>query len=74
MCARMCVCVCVQSHQSGSVPVKHIVIGISQLVEETTEQLSEVSIVRLVLKLERTTEIQIRGKLTCREGSHRTSK
>ncbi len=56
----------VWTHQSGCVPVEHVVIGVAQLVEKAAEQLSEVRIVRLVLKLKGAAEIQVCRKFTCK--------
>ena len=40
------------SYYSRCVPVKYVVVGIAQLVEQTPEQLSQVCVVWLVLELE----------------------
>ena len=55
------------AYSSGCVPVKDVVVGVAQLVEEAAEELPQVGVVRLVLKLERQTEVEVRRKLTCQD-------
>lgn len=52
------------THYSRCVPVKDIIIGVSQLVEQAAEQLSQVRVVWLVLKLEGPAEVQVCAKFT----------
>ena len=61
---------CFPTHHFLYVPVKHIVIVVAQLVEEVSEELSQVGIVWPVRKLERLTEGEVRGKLTYIHGVH----
>ena len=44
-------------------PVEHIVVRVAKLVEEPSEQLPQVRIVRLVLKPKGATEVEVHGKL-----------
>ena len=44
-------------------PVEHVVVRVAELVEEASEQLPQVGIVRLVLKPKGATEVEVRGKL-----------
>ena len=48
------------------VPVKHIVIVVAKFVEEVSEELPEVRVVWTIFKLQRPTEIEVRGKFTWR--------
>ena len=45
-------------------PVEYVVVRVAQLVEETSEQLPQIGVVRLVLKPKRAAEVEVRGKLT----------
>lgn len=45
-------------------PVEYVVVRVAQLVEETSEQLPQIGVVRLVLKPKRAAEVEVCGKLT----------
>ena len=53
-------------HQFLCVPVKDIVVGVAEFVEEVPEELSQERVVWPVLKLERPTEVEVSRKLTYR--------
>ena len=57
------------TYYSRGVPVENIVVGVAQFVKEISEKLPEVIIIGLVLKLQRSTEIQVGSKFTCRKCS-----
>lgn len=49
------------------VPVKDIVVGEALSVEEVPEELAEVRVVGLVIEPQRAAEVQVGGKLRCRD-------
>ena len=55
------------SHQFLRVPVKDVVVGVAEFVEEVSEELSQEDVVRPVLKLQGPTEVEVSRKLTYRD-------
>lgn len=55
------------THKLEHVPVEHIVVGEALSVEEVSEQLSQVRVVRLVVEAQRAAEVEVRGELRCRK-------
>lgn len=53
------------THKLQHVPVKHIVIREALSVEEVSEELPQVRVIRLVVEAQRATEVQVGGKLSC---------
>ena len=56
------------THKLEHVPVKDVVVGEALSVEQVSEQLSQVRVVRLVIEPQRATEVQVGGELRCEEG------
>lgn len=54
------------THKLKHVPVKDIVVGEALSVEQISEELTKIRIVGLVIKAQRATEIQVGGKLSCK--------
>lgn len=49
------------------VPVKDVVIGETLSVKQISEQLSQVRVIRLVIKSQRATEVHVRGEFRYRQ-------
>ena len=52
------------TYKLEKIPVKDIIVGVALSVEECSEQLPEVRVVRLVVKPQGATEIQVCGKFS----------
>ena len=55
----------ISTHKLEHVPVKHVIIREALSVEQVPEELPEVRVVRLVVKAQGATKIQVGCKLSC---------
>uniref|UniRef100_A0A3Q0R6T6 Uncharacterized protein n=1 Tax=Amphilophus citrinellus TaxID=61819 RepID=A0A3Q0R6T6_AMPCI len=55
----------INTHKFQHVPVKYIVIREALSVEQVSEELPQIRVIRLVIKAQRATKIQVGGKLSC---------